>query len=64
MMPTTDGFRALVADSGICFGGDYHPERVSAPGTWTDLLTGTTVAGEVAVGPTDGVALLPAGVEH
>jgi beta-galactosidase len=41
-----------------------EPARVSAPGTWTDLLTGTTVSGEVAVGPTDAVALLPADVEH
>ncbi|MBO0608191.1 beta-galactosidase [Myceligenerans salitolerans] len=24
---TTDGFGALVADTGICFGGDYNPEQ-------------------------------------
>ncbi|WP_225997220.1 beta-galactosidase [Myceligenerans pegani] len=28
-MPGTDGFAALVADGGICFGGDYNPEQWS-----------------------------------
>ncbi len=41
-----------------------EPARTNVPGTWTDLLTGTTVSGEVTVGPTDAVALLPADVEH
>jgi beta-galactosidase len=37
------------------------PARIDVPGAWTDLLTGTTVSDEVTVGPTDAVALLPAG---
>jgi beta-galactosidase len=38
-----------------------EPARLDVPGSWTDLLTGTTVSGEVTVGPTDAVALQPTG---
>ncbi|MBL0885809.1 beta-galactosidase [Myceligenerans indicum] len=41
-----------------------EPARLDVPGTWTDLLTGTTVSGETTVGPTDAVALLPADAGH
>jgi hypothetical protein len=56
-MPTTDGFGALVAESGICFGVDLATPTASPP-------PGSVCATRRPVGPTDAVALLPAGVEH
>nr|WP_123813383.1 beta-galactosidase [Myceligenerans xiligouense] len=41
-----------------------EPARLDVPGNWTELLTATPVSGEVTVGPTDAVALLPADVGH
>jgi beta-galactosidase len=41
-----------------------EPARFDVPGSWTDLLTGTTVSGEVTVGPTDAVALQPTGAGY
>ncbi|GAB3171945.1 beta-galactosidase [Myceligenerans halotolerans] len=41
-----------------------EPVRLDVPGTWTDLLTDTPVSGELALEPTDAVALLPADVGH